>query len=93
MGVDGERSVDYDQCTANNNKGLELFRSVLFRHRFLARLNERQVSVDEFDSSQRMSCDVQSGVNVLDVGKVHGISSRTKPYLGALVYIHVVPVP
>ena len=93
MGVDGERLVDCCQFTANNERGLELFRSVLFWHRGLARLNKGRVSVDESDSGQRMFCDVESGVNVLDVDEVHGISSRAKPCLGALVHIHVVPVP
>jgi hypothetical protein len=49
---------------------------------------------DGFDSDLRMSRGVESGVNVTDVYRpVHGVSSRTKPCLKALVRIHVVSVP
>ena len=76
MGVDGERLVDCCQFTANNERGLELFRSVLFWHRGLARLNKGRVSVDESDSGQRMFCDVESGVNWVIVGGESGPKHR-----------------
>jgi hypothetical protein len=54
------------------------------------RTGTKRVSADEFDSDQRMSCSVESGVNLVDV---HEVGLTGESYLEALVHIRVGSVP